>query len=118
MDAPGPRHSNALLIAWRLAELEAGNLRTSVLEPEHFLLGLLKLPELQVSEILSQRTVLNHEEIQSEAEWTERLNHCFRVAGLDTTRTRRRLRGHLVPGEEENTLCQARSPTRKYWMAF
>jgi ATP-dependent Clp protease ATP-binding subunit ClpC len=103
MDAPGPRHSNALLIAWRLAELEAGHLKTSVLEPEHFLLGLLKLPELEVSEILSQRTALNDQEIQSEAEWTERLSHCFRDAGLDTTRTRRRLRGHLVPGEEENT---------------
>jgi ATP-dependent Clp protease ATP-binding subunit ClpC len=103
MDAPGPRHSNALLIAWRLAELEAGNLKTSVLEPEHFLLGLLKLPELEVSEILSQRTALNDEEIQSEAKWTARLNRCFRDAGLDTTRMRRRLRGHLVLGEEENT---------------
>lgn len=103
MDAPGPRHSNALLIAWRLAELEAGHLKTSVLEPEHFFLGLLKLPELEVSEILSQRTTLNDQEIQSETEWTGRLNRCFRVAGLDTTRTRRRLRGHLLPGEVENT---------------
>ena len=101
MNTPAPRHSNALLIAWRLAELEAGHLQTSVLEPEHFLLGLLKLPELEVSEILSQRTALNDQEIRSEAEWTERLNRCFRNAGLDTTRARRRLRSRLVPGEEQ-----------------
>lgn len=98
-----PKHSNALLIAWRLAELEAGHLQTSVLEPEHFLLGLLKLPELEVSEILSQRTALNDQEIRSEAKWTERLNRCFRDAGLDTTRARRRLRSRLSPGEEEIT---------------
>ena len=37
------RHSGALLIAWRLAELEAANLRSDELEPVHFFLALLKL---------------------------------------------------------------------------
>jgi ATP-dependent Clp protease ATP-binding subunit ClpC len=112
MITPAPKHSNVLLIVWRLAEMEARHLQTSVLEPEHFLLGLLKLPELEVSEILSQRTALNDQEIKSESKWTERLNRCFCDAGLDTTRARRRLRSRLVPGEVENTPQQRfrRSP--------
>jgi hypothetical protein len=41
MSSHPPKHSNALLIAWCLAELAAANLRSDELEPIHFFLGLL-----------------------------------------------------------------------------
>lgn len=112
MSASGPRHSNALLIAWRLAELEAANLCAQTLEPEHFFLGLLKLPELPIQELLSERTALGEEEIQSEVGWVRRLDQCFRAARLNTTRTRRRIRRSLNPSEEEDPPKRFRRSTR------
>ena len=36
MSSLPPKHSDALLIAWRLAELEAANLGYAEIEPIHF----------------------------------------------------------------------------------
>ena len=84
------RHSGALLIAWRLAELEAANLRSTELEPVHFFLALLKLGELDVEAILRESTSLSDGQICGEAASVGQLAACFSQAGLETTQTRRR----------------------------
>jgi ATP-dependent Clp protease ATP-binding subunit ClpC len=92
------KHSNALLIAWRLAELEAANLRAEELEPVHFLMALLKLCEFDIESILSENTSLTDLRIQRETESVHQLASCFNQVGLETTRTRRRLRRSMPPG--------------------
>jgi ATP-dependent Clp protease ATP-binding subunit ClpC len=99
MDANAVRHSESLLIAWRLAELEATHLRRPELEPVHFFLSLLKLVEMDVSAILLDKTTLSTDRIQEGASHVETLRHAFTTAGVDSTRTRRRLRKLLPPGD-------------------
>jgi len=99
MDVNAVRHSESLLIAWRLAELEAAHLKQSELEPVHFFLGLLKLVEMDVSAILLEKTTLSTDRIQEGSSHVETLRHAFTTAGVDTTRTRRRLRKLLPPGD-------------------
>ena len=98
MKASLARHSDALLIAWRLAELEASNLRQNELEPLHFLLGLLKLVELDVSAILGNHSILSTERIRHETEMVSRLAACLKAGGIDTTLMRRKLRRALPRG--------------------
>ena len=96
-----PIHSNALLIAWRLAELEAANLRSAELEPIHFFLGLLKLSELDLEPILAENTSLSNAQILREIESVQQMASCFSLLGMETTQTRRRLRRSLPSGSGE-----------------
>ena len=92
------RHSNALLIAWRLAELEAANLRADELEPIHFFLGLLKVGELEIEPILAENSTLTNPQIRREIESVQQMASSFSQVGLETTQTRRRLRRSLPSG--------------------
>lgn len=96
-----PKHSDALLIAWRLAELEAANLGSSEIEPVHFFLGLLKLSELEIEPILAKNMTLNKSQTLREIEFVQQMASCFFNVGLETTQTRRRLRRSLTPGSGE-----------------
>lgn len=96
-----PKHSDALLIAWRLAELEAANLGSSEIEPVHFFLGLLKLSELEIDPILAKNKTLNKSQTLREIEFVQQMASCFFKVGLETTQTRRRLRRSLTPGSAE-----------------
>jgi ATP-dependent Clp protease ATP-binding subunit ClpC len=98
MKSPSIRHSDALLIAWRLAELEATNLKQDELEPVHFLLGLLKLVELDVQAILGDHSTLSSERIREEVMSVSSMSECFRAAGIETTSARRKLRRTLPRG--------------------
>jgi ATP-dependent Clp protease ATP-binding subunit ClpC len=93
------KHSNALLIAWRLAELEAVNLHSDKLEPVHFFMGLLKLAELDLESVLSENTALTDSQLQREVKSVEELASCLSLIGMETTRTRRRLRRMLPSGD-------------------
>ena len=42
------RHTNSLVLVWRLAELEAANLKSDQIEPAHFFLGLFKVVDLDL----------------------------------------------------------------------
>jgi ATP-dependent Clp protease ATP-binding subunit ClpC len=92
------QHSNALLIAWRLAELEAANLRAAELEPMHFFLGLLKIGELEIEPILAENTTLTNPQILREIDSVHLMASTFSQIGLETTKTRRRLRRSLPAG--------------------
>jgi ATP-dependent Clp protease ATP-binding subunit ClpC len=92
------QHSNALLIAWRLAELEAANLRAAELEPMHFFLGLLKISELEIEPILAENTTLTNPQILREIDSVHLMASTFSQIGLETTKTRRRLRRSLPAG--------------------
>lgn len=98
MNSQPLRHSNALLIAWRLAELEGANLRAAELEPIHFFLGLLKIGELEIEPILAENTTLTNQQILREIESVQQMAASFSEVGVETTQTRRRLRRSLPSG--------------------
>lgn len=98
MSASPPKHANALLIAWRLAELEVANLHANELEPVHFFLGLLKLSELEIKSILEDNISLTNDQITREIESVQQMSECLSSLGLDTTQTRRRLRRSIPAG--------------------
>jgi ATP-dependent Clp protease ATP-binding subunit ClpC len=100
------KYSNALLIAWRLAELEAANLSASELEPIHFFMGLLKLGELNLEPILEENTALTNANIRREVESVQQMAYCFYQLGLNTAQTRRRLRRSLPSGSGEIEMGQ------------
>ncbi len=89
----------ALLIAWRLAENEAVHLRQTEISPAHFLLGLLKTAELDLCEILADKTTLSAPNIDAEVVMNEALRLALHHKGLDSTRIRRRLRRSLPQGD-------------------
>ena len=95
------RHSDSLLIAWRLAEFEATNRRATGLEPVHFFLALLKVVEIDLETILGSSTALTGQEILREAGSVKKLAACFAVTGLETTQTRRGLRRLLPMGSSD-----------------
>lgn len=94
------RHSNALLIVWRLAELEAANLRCDELAPVHFFLGLLKIADLEIEQILSENSTQTNSQINREVASVQEIAACFSKVGLETTQTRRQLRRSLPSGAE------------------
>jgi ATP-dependent Clp protease ATP-binding subunit ClpC len=104
------RHSIALLIAWRLAENEAVRLRQTEIFPAHFFLGILKVVELDLREILAVNTTLSESDICTEVEMNEALRLALHRQGLDTTRIRRRVRRSLPQGD---TVVQAGRQIRR-----
>jgi ATP-dependent Clp protease ATP-binding subunit ClpC len=101
MNDPALKHSNSLLIAWRLAAFEATHQRALDLTPIHFFMGLLKLSEIDIREVLLNWANLGDDELELEVAYTDELVRCFKLAGLDTKRTRRSLRKNLVLGDNE-----------------
>lgn len=93
------RHSKSLLLVWRIAELEAMNLKQEMIKPAHFFLGILKVVEVDLVKILkNQREEISEEIEQDIAD----LKSCVGEFVLDLTFTRRFLRSILPKGGEHS----------------
>lgn len=87
------RHSESLILIWRVAKLEARQLKASTIEPTHLLLGLCRSVDLDLPSVVS-RNLPDHDEVLEELlREVRRLRTVFRAAGLDPRTFRRRLRG-------------------------
>ena len=84
------RHSESLVLIWRLAELEARNLNAANIEPVHLMLGLCKSVDLDLPSLVQNDSPDVLEELLREV---RRLRNVFRAAGLDACAFRRALRG-------------------------
>jgi ATP-dependent Clp protease ATP-binding subunit ClpA len=94
------RHSKSLILVWQLAELEALNLKQDTIKPAHFLLGILKVVDIDLFKILEKQV----EEVADEIRYDiVDLKSCLGEFVLDTTYTRRFLRGILPEGCAEPT---------------
>jgi hypothetical protein len=87
-----PRHSNSLILIWRIAEFEARQLNASKIEPVHLLLGVCKVVDLDLPELLSKDTPDRDEVLEELLREVRRLRTVFRVAGVDARALRRSLR--------------------------
>jgi ATP-dependent Clp protease ATP-binding subunit ClpA len=91
------RHSKSLELVWRIAELEALNLNQEMLKPAHFLLGILKVVEVDLSEILENQREEISEEIENDI---ADLKSCVGEFVVEITYARRFLRGILPRGDK------------------
>ena len=86
------RHSNSLILIWRVAEFEARHLNASTIEPTHLLLGLCKVVDLDLPELVSKDSPDRDEVLEELLREVRKLRTVFRAAGLDAKTFRRRLR--------------------------
>ncbi len=93
-----PHHSTSLLLVWRVAELEARNLKAPFLEPSHLLLGLCKIVDLDLPELVSKDTPDRDAVLEELLRETRRLREVFRKAAFDAQRFRRSFRKILTTG--------------------
>src|SRR5881396_287718 len=77
------RHSNSLILIWRLAEFEARHLDTSTIEPTHLLLGLCKVVDLDLPELVAKDSPNRDEVLEELLRDVRKLRTVFRAAGLD-----------------------------------
>jgi ATP-dependent Clp protease ATP-binding subunit ClpA len=86
------KHSASLIFVWRVAELEARNSKSSTIEPTHLLLGLCKVVDLDLPEILSKDLPDRNEMLEELLREVRKLRTIYLAAGLDAKSFRRRLR--------------------------
>ena len=86
------RHSDSLILIWRLAELEARQLKASTIDPIHLLLGLCKSVDLDLPALVRKDSPDRDEVLEELLREVRRLRTIFRAAGLDARTFRRALR--------------------------
>ena len=86
------RHSNSLILVWRVAEFEARHANASTITPTHLLLGLCKIVDVDLPNIVSKDTSDRDEVLEELLREVRKLRTIFRVAGVDAKTLRRRLR--------------------------
>lgn len=86
------RHSDSLILMWRLAEIEARHLNATSIEPTHLLLGLCKSVDLDLPALVQKDSPDRDEVLEELLREVRRLRTIFRAAGLDARVFRRALR--------------------------
>lgn len=93
-----PRHSNSVILIWRLAEAEARRLHAIEIEPVHLWLGLSKIVDLDLGAFVPKETPKRNEVVEALLSEVGRLREVFRAAELDPKVFRRRLRQSIHAG--------------------
>jgi len=95
------KHSPSLILVWRVAEFEARHAKASTIEPNHLLLGLCKVVDLDLPSLLP-RYPRPDEVLEELLREVRRLRTVYRAAGLDAKTFRRKLRrlrpNDVLPG--------------------
>jgi ATP-dependent Clp protease ATP-binding subunit ClpA len=86
------KHSPSLILVWRVAEFEARHAKASTIEPNHLLLGLCKVVDLDLPEFVTKDTPDRDEVLEELLREVRRLRTVYRAAGLDAKTFRRKLR--------------------------
>lgn len=87
-----PRHSKSLILVWRVAEFEARHLNASTIEPAHLFLGLCKVVDVDLPQLVSREVPDRDEILEEFLREVRRLRTIFRVAGVNAKALRRQLR--------------------------
>ena len=86
------KHSNSLILVWRVAEVEARHLKAPAIEPTHLLLGLCKVVDVDLPDLVSKASPQRDEVLEELLREVRKLRTVFRAAGLNAKTFRRRLR--------------------------
>jgi hypothetical protein len=87
-----PRHSASLLLVRKVVELEARRLNASKIDVTHLLIGLCKVVDLDLPELVSKKAPDRNEILEESLREVRKLRTVFRVAGVDARALRRSLR--------------------------
>lgn len=87
------QYSISLVLVWQVADAEARNLKASTIEPIHLLLGLCKVVDLDLPELVSKNSPDRDTTLEELLREVRKLRTVFRNAKLDAKILRRRLRG-------------------------
>lgn len=85
-------HSNSLALVWLVAQFEARHLKASTLTPTHLLLGLCKIVDLDIPELVSKNAPDRDATLEETLREVRKLRTVFRTAGVDAKQLRRSLR--------------------------
>jgi ATP-dependent Clp protease ATP-binding subunit ClpA len=85
-------HSSTLVLVWRVAEFEARHLNASTIAPTHLLLGLCKVVDLDLPELISKDAPNRDAVLEEALREVRKLRTVFRTAGFDAKTFRRCLR--------------------------
>ncbi|MCK9589646.1 MAG: hypothetical protein M0Q93_09840 [Terrimicrobiaceae bacterium] len=94
------RHSDSLILVWKIAELEARNLGSREIEPAHFFLGLLKKVDLSIGFVADYFKNGRQDSIEQLAKDVSELKSAFSAGKIESTPTRRQLRSFLHTGHD------------------
>jgi hypothetical protein len=96
------KHSASLILVWRIAEFEARQTNASTIEPNHLLLGLCKVVDLDLPAFVDKAAPDRDEVLEELLREVRRLRGVYLAAGLDAKTFRRKLR--RVSGERRFAL--------------
>lgn len=88
------RHTDSLVFVWKVSELEAQHLGSSLIEPEHLFLGLLKSVDVDLSKLRFGKANDAATMAVIARDLTD-VRTAFQQAEIDTTAIRRRLRRRI-----------------------
>lgn len=86
------RHSQSLLLVWRVAEIEARNANASEIDLTHLWLGLCKVVDIDLPSAVSRRAPDREEVLEELLREIKRLRRVFRAGAMDACAFRRKLR--------------------------
>ncbi len=86
------RHSQSLLLVWRVAEIEARNASASEIDLTHLWLGLCKVVDIDLPSTVSRRAPDREEVLEELLREIKRLRRVFRAGAMDACAFRRKLR--------------------------
>jgi len=92
------RHSNSLILIWRLAEFEARLANSLTIEPTHLLLGLCKSVDIDLPGLFAKRSPDREEMLKELFCEVGRLQCIFQTACIDARTFRRALRRLCAQG--------------------
>jgi len=84
-------HSSSLALVWLVAQFEARHLKASTLTPTHLLLGLCKIVDLDLTELVSKSAPDRDAVLEESLREVRKLRNVFRTAGVDAKQLRRTL---------------------------
>jgi len=86
------RHSNSLVLVWQVAGMEARHLMAAEIEPHHLFLGLCKVVDVEIPDLVSKALPNRNDVLEECLREIRRLRNVFKVSGIDAKILRRRLR--------------------------
>ena len=94
------RHADSLIIAWKLAALEARHTHDREIQPVHFFLGLLKAVDVDVTRLAEAWQAAARDSVEHISADIAALESVFHAASIETTPLRRRRRQRLARGTD------------------
>jgi ATP-dependent Clp protease ATP-binding subunit ClpA len=109
------KYSKSLVLVWQIASIEARHLKAATIEPTHLFLGLCKVVDLNLPQIISKDSSDRDEVLEELLREVRKIRTIFRASAADAKILRRRLRSVVAKGRfsSAESGCLHRSPAAR-----